>query len=212
MLPDFMHKYWKSCFFFLLCSRDGLAVKQSSFHHKTQEAFEIIAPFCNSIPHTEKSTEYYYNIWIEVLVWIHTSKRKEVKYEHEVHKGGRFCLLRICLGMKTKKKKKKVSGRSRCSLLGNHFYNTMNSKLCDVSGISLSWFSPLIILPVTAHPTFHSHPLFKLHLPPSLPVCCSLLSQKPQIPATLVSFYFDLLVLIQLQQPLEKKAIIINTD
>lgn len=180
--------------FFFRSRAGGLAVKQSSSHHKTQEAFEITAPtvrrrrFASHFCKTEKkSTEYYYNVWIEVVVWIQTSERDKMMKD-ETHNDGDVLL--------TKKMEWKCRGKKR-SVLGEQ--QTVSVMI-----------SPLIVLPVTCPQ--HVQPFTPIPRSNfiSLPDCCSLFCQTWTSCNTDL-FYLGLLALIQLQQPLEK-AIIINTD
>lgn len=115
----------------------------------------------------------------------------------------------------------KLSGESvtiqtRCSLLGNHFYNKLSGLVCH----DFHSHRPPCYMPST-HPRLHSYFSLKLHLSDcsSLPLSLSLLllffpscaAAQTWTCCNADLFYLGLLALIQLQQPLEK-AFIINTD
>ncbi len=73
------------------------------------------------------------------VVEIHTSEKEICGWTSQ--RGGHFVLLKRKCSWVWKLSGESVTTQTRCSLLGNHFYNTMNSKLSDSSRISLSWFS-----------------------------------------------------------------------
>lgn len=81
-----------------------------------------------------RKSDYYFNIWSVV----HTSKEEICGWTSQ--RGGHFVLLKRKCSWVWKLSGESVTTQTRCSLLGNHFYNTMNSKLSDSSRISLSWF------------------------------------------------------------------------
>lgn len=163
--------------FFFRSRAGGLAVKQSSSHHKTQEAFEITAPtvrrrrFASHFCKTGKKVQNIITM-SELRLWFGFKQARETKWwRMKLTKMGTFCWL--------KKMEWKCRGKKR-SVLGNHFYNTTSSKLCP------SWFplssSSLFVLSTSSL----SLPSLVQTSSPSLIAVLSFV--KPELLATLTSF------------------------